>query len=210
MKKFLALILIICTSLIFLASCGEENRKYNEQEVIEAAEKLIPKAKKLNDIFWGAGIRYTEDDNYKNGSYYPADYSHLDELGYGSLEDILLAMDKVYSQKYAASIASGVFSSSIGGGGSVGLVRYYQEKDLLMVYTEYKPFLNDEVEYLTDTLKVLGSKGERVQVEVSVKITDSETKEVQTREIKFYLIEEANGWRIDSPTYASYQKQTNN
>ena len=204
MKKLIALLLII-TSLFFIVSCGDENRKYNEEEVIEAAERLIPKSKKLNDIFWGYGIRYIEDDNYKNGVYYPADQLHLTELGYDSVDEIISAMTKVYSISYARSIASAVFSSTVGTTGSVGLVRYYQEKDILMVYGEYNQFLYDDVNYLTDSIKVLGSKGKRVQVEISVEITDSDTKEAQTREIKFYLVEEADGWRIDSPTYASYQ-----
>ena len=71
-----------------------------------------------------------------------------------------------------------------------------------------KQELHDEVNYLIDTLKVIGAYGERVKVSISLEITDSETKEKQTREKEFYLIEEPDGWKLDSYTYARYQSTT--
>ena len=97
MKKIIALILVALT-LLFTVSCGDENRTYNEEDVKDAAVELLPKSGRLNTLFWGSGIRYVEDDNYKEGIYYPADQVHLNELAYDSVDSILRSAKKVFSE----------------------------------------------------------------------------------------------------------------
>ena len=200
MKKLLAFILVIAT-LLFAVSCEDENRKYNEEDIKDAAETLLPKTKRLNDIFWGSGIRYVEDDNYKEGKYYPADPIHLSELGYESVDGILRATKKVFSEGIYNVIYSTIFTRS---SMDMDFVRYYQSEDRIMVNPDFKIELYDKVEYLTDTIKVLGSKGERVEISVDVKITQNETGETQIREKNFFLVEEEGEWKIDSFTYAKF------
>ena len=53
-------------------------------------------------------------------------------------------------------------------------------------------------------IKVLGAEGEIVYVSVDVEISyDGKT---QKNTIKVGLIEEESGWRLNSPTYASYNE----
>ena len=202
MKKVFSILIILAT-LLLASSCGDKNRKYDEAEVKAAAEVLIRKSKKLNDVFWGAGIPYVEDDSYKNGPYYPADLKALSELGVKTVDDIMEKTCEVFSKEYSDSIYESVFMAKAGDYGMAGYTRYYQDVDIIMVYTRYTPLLVDEIEYLYDSISVLGSKGDIVTVKITVNVTrDGDT---QTRDIKINLVEEKSGWRIDSPTYAGYR-----
>ena len=203
MKKIISLILI-AVLLFTICSCGKEkNREYDEEEVKAAAQDLIQKSKKLNEIFWGKGIPYVEDDSYKKGQYYPADPEYLSKIGMESVIEILSETEKVFSKSYTDSISRSVFSAKTGDYGMSGYTRYYQGIEVIMVYTRYSPLLTDEVTYLVDQITVIGSKGEKVIVKVPVKVTRGDVS--QTREIEVDLIEEENGWRIDSPTYTVYR-----
>ena len=86
-----------------------------------------------------------------------------------------------------------------------GYTRYYQGEEVIMVYAKYNPLLVDTVEYYCDRITVVGSKGDIVTVKVPIKVTRGDL--TQEREIEVDLIEEENGWRIDSPTYAGYRAQ---
>ena len=201
MKRVISLILAM-TLIFLLVSCGEKNRSYDEAEVKAAAESLILMSKQINDICWGAGIPYYEDDNYANGQYYPADPVYLDKIGVSTVDDILEMVVNVFSEGYSVSIYGSTFSSMAGENGMVGYTRYYQGNDCIMVYTKYNPLLCDEVEYITSSIEVIGSKGESVIVRVPIKVTrDGMTQE---KTIDVSLVEEGNGWRIDSPTYAAF------
>ena len=202
MKKVISFILII--SSLLLISCGApKNRSYDEAEVISKSKILIMQSALLNEIFWGEGIPYDPDDNYKNGQYYPADLGFLIGFGADTIDEIMEMTRAVFSKSYSESIYGSVLSAKTGDFGMAGYTRYYQGEDFIMVYSKYKPLLVDEVEYLFDGLSVTGSKGEIVTVKIPIKVTRGEDS--QTREIEIDLVEEEGGWRIDSPTYASYR-----
>ena len=208
MKRTVSLILAAVILLLFVSCGGEKNREYNEEEVKAAAEVLILKSAKLNDIFWGAGIPYEEDDNYKNGLYYPADFTYLHNLGAQTVDDILKLTAQVFTKGYTVSIYSSTFSSQTGDYGMAGYTRYYQGTECIMVYSAYKPLLTDNVEYITEELEVIGSKGQVVTVKLPIKVTRG--GEVQQSQIEVNLIEEDEGWRIDSPTYAVFIEEIPN
>ena len=205
MKKAVSLILAAALILI-LASCGgDNNRSYDEEEVKIAAERLIKKTELLNKILWGEGIPYVDEDTYASGQYYPADPMYLYERGFLTVDDIIEECEEVFSTDYLISIRTSIFSSSAGDYGMTGYTRYYQGSETIMVYKKYKPLLTDTVEYDYTGLAVAGSLGEKVNVEIPVKVTRGDLS--QERVIKISLVEEEDGWRIDSPTYASYREQ---
>jgi hypothetical protein len=74
-----------------------------------------------------------------------------------------------------------------------------------MVYSEAIVLLDDTVVYNYDTMRVTGSKRESVFVSIDVTVTSPEG-EVQTNTLSIGLIEEKDGWRINTPTYSSYNK----
>lgn len=203
MKKTVSLILA-AVLLLLLASCGTvKNRSYDEAEVKAAAEELIKKSERLNKIFWGSGIPFVEEYGYTG--YYPADPIYLAEHGFFTVEELIKDAEDVFSDDYCISIRTSVFSSSSGDYGMTGYTRYYQGTDTIMVYKKYKPLLTDTVEYDYQNISVIGSKGEIVTVNVPIKVTRGELS--QERIIKVDLVEEKDGWRVDSPTYASYREE---
>jgi hypothetical protein len=203
MKKIVSLFLIFILS-VSLFSCGEKNRTYDEAEVMAEAKELIRKSAPLNEIFWGEGIGYMEDDSYRNGNYFSASPADLEKYGVFSVDDIKEKTKRVFSEDYSENIFSSVFSSYSDDEYIMGYTRYYQEIDILMVYSLANILLTDDVEYLFDTLKVKGSVKETVYVELSVKITRDEKSQV--RVLSVGLVEEEDGWRIDTPTYMSYRE----
>lgn len=203
MKRIFSLLLAVVILLSLLSCGGDKNRSYDEAEVKSAAEDLIKKSERLNEIFWGEGIPYVEEYGYTG--YYPADPIYLMKHGFFTVEDLKNDAEKVFSTDYCISIQTSVFSSSAGDFGMTGYTRYYQGTDTIMVYKKYKPLLTDIVEYDYSNISVLGSKGEIVIINIPIKVTRGDLS--QDRVIKINLIEENDGWRLDSPTYASYREE---
>ena len=202
MKRLLAA-LIALTVIFNLFSCNDESREYDESEVLFAAERLIRRSEDLNEIYWGRGIIYEENLSYSNGYYYPAAPEHLLELGFFTIEE----MKEKTRETFSASYCENIFSTSLSFVGEdeiEGYARYYQGLETIMVYSKYLAFLKDEVLYDYDTLSVLKSKGEYVIVKISAEVKRGDKS--QTREIEISLIEEKDGWKIDTPTYMSYQE----
>ncbi len=206
MRRLLSLILAAALTLLALTSCSEPNRKYDAEEVAEAAEKLIKKSEKLNEIYWGTGIGWSDND--KNGYYYSARDDELERLGIKSVSDLKAQTLDTFSLGYSESIFYTLLSS-LGDDdtGIVGYTRYFQDEDKLMVFSKYEPLLTDEVTYLYDTLKVTHSKGELVFVSVDARVRRGEAE--QTRSLEIGFIEEVDGWKIDTPTYTVYLTEDN-
>ena len=209
MKKIISLLLLMAL-LCSLISCGEENREYDENEVKLAAEELIRSSAELNSIFWGEGIGYIADASNSVGYYYPADIFSLYSYGIETIDDLKEKTQKVFSVAYSQNIFSTVLSSLTDGDEIYAFARYYQkfsdaenkEPECIMVYSKALVLLKDEVSYNFDTLEVIGSKKEIVYVTLTVEVRRDENTQMRT--LKVGLIEEDNGWRIDTPTYMSY------
>ena len=209
MKKIISLLTLFAL-LCSLISCGEKNREYDESEVKQAAEILISKSAALNQIFWGEGIGYISDSSYSVGYYYPADIFSLYNYGIETVDDLKEKTREVFSFAYSQNIFSTVLSSLNDGDGIYAYARYYQKysdaeekvPETIMVYSKALVLLKDEVRYNFDTMEVIGSKKEMVYVTLTVDVVRDEN--TQTRALKVGLIEEEDGWRIDTPTYMSY------
>lgn len=205
MKRIISLLILICVFSCCLISC---DRSYDENEVLCAARVLIEKSGPLNYIIWGGGIKYIEGGD--EGSYREADPEDLKKYGFETVEELKKQISEVYTAGYCESIFSTVFSSWGDEDGILGLARYIQEYSdrentvpkRIMVYSNANVFIKDEIEYLFDTLKVIGSEKEVVYVEITVKVTRDGDAQMHTKKIA--LLEEENGWRIDSPTYMNY------
>ncbi len=206
MKRVLSLALALLLTLpLILFSCGEQNRKYDGEAVVEAAIELIKKSEDLNEIFWGRGIAYLENDADRNGYYYAADPDSLARFGIENISDLRIKTLATFSAGYADTIFNTVLSP-LGDEdtGIVGYTRYFQSNDKIMVFSKYTALLNDDVTYLYDTLKATHSKGETVFVSLDVMIKRGEKE--QKRTIEVGLIEEEGVWKIDTPTYAVYRE----
>ncbi|MBR2965798.1 MAG: hypothetical protein IKC34_04545 [Clostridia bacterium] len=211
--KLTAILLIIAALPLSLISC---DRKYDEEEVKAAAKELIAASIPLNDIYYGEGVRYLEYSERNVGVYFEADPAHLIELGFSTLSDLKTITKKVFSEAHSERMFAGSFSGTFTQNGSSTLARYYQQyteggapdyvikPDYIMVYSEYENMLKGEATYDLDGITVKGSKGQLVYVTVGVEIVYGEKTQKTTLEIA--LFEEETGWRLNSPTYASYNE----
>ena len=210
MKNKLILLTIVVIILCFsLVSC-DKDREYDEAEVLAAAKILIAKSEKLNEIYYGTGINYTDDKNASNGYYYPADYNSAMSFGIETVDDIIALTEECFTTVMTNSIVSTKLSSVSDDDGIKSFARYYQKYNALdntpeciMVYTEATVYLTDEIIYHYDRMTVSHSEKEEVFVNIPVTVINSEG-DYQEQTLSVSLLEEENGWRINSPTYAKY------
>ena len=210
MKKTVSLILIIVTVFFNLVSC---NRKYDEAEVKEEAARLIAASVDLNEIYWGRGIAYINDASGSNGAYYEANFFDLIKYDIRTVDDLKAKTELVFSEAYCESIFATAFSSVIDQEELQIYARYYQKYEdenetvptAIMVYSLAKVLLTDEIEYHYDTIEVVGSKKKTVYVTIEISVTRED--KTQTKVLKIGLLEEKNGWRLDTPTYSSYNEK---
>ena len=207
----ISILLVISSIVILIVKNTNKNREYDEQEVLAAAVSLIKKSEKLNELYYGKGILHTQDTSAANGYYYPADTSSLRKFGVSTIKDIENLTRECYTVSLSNNIISTKLSSVSDEDGILAYARYYQKYDTLdtkkeeciMVYINSPVYLTDEIEYDYESLSVSGVKGEEVFVTIKVTVTNSEGK-TQTKDLEISLLEEENGWRINSPTYVKY------
>jgi hypothetical protein len=207
-KVFLTTLVVII-SLLFNVGC-EKNREYNEEEVLFYAEKLISDSVLLNEIYYGEGIPFNKDESLAEGYYYPASSEYLSGIGLRTVDDIKSKTRLCYSSSMADGIINTKLNSVMAEDGIVSYARYYQKysaldgkEECIMVYKESPLYLIDKVEYDFDSLAVSEVKGEIIYVTLNAKVTKEE-KGSQVRALRVALIEQTNGWRLDSPTYMRY------
>ena len=213
-KKLLSLLTVI--SILFLTvSCGEEkNREYNEAEVRAAATELIKATELLNEIYYGEGIPWYRSPTQGNGTYQPADDIWLDQKGFTTVQELKKMTTDVYTKDYCDDVFASIFESMKDVNDNINsFARYIQIYDdlsvdeqiplYILVNTKTVPLFTDEVEYHYDTLRISRVKGQKVYAEIGVTVTNSEGKS-QNSTIEVALLEEADGWRLDEPTYIKY------
>lgn len=209
--KILALALV---GILALTSCGEDeipDREYDESEVLRAAEELIESSVILNEIYWGSGIPYSEDVNLAEGVYYPADDVYLEGIGVSTLEDLKNLTRATFSDGQCEWVFESLLSSVSTGSSIVSLARYGQKwggdnldvPEYILVNSDATVWLDDKVEYHYDKMAVSDVQGEIIIVRLLVTVTNPEGK-IMNENIDVKLIEEDDGWRLDSPTYVSY------
>ena len=212
-KRFLSLVLVLASIFTLFACEKEKNREYDRDVVLSEAKKLIREADTLNFIYYGEGIKYSEKEEDSNGAYYKADFNHLCELGFKTIDELKEKTYATYTKAYSEIIISTKLASVVDTDGIQGYARYYQsyldkEKknpDSIMVYSKAVALLTDEVEYLYDTLDVSEVRGEVIYITLNVNVKRGD--KTQSRVMKISLIEEESGFRLDSPTYIVFDEE---
>jgi len=207
--SLLLLIAVIVFSALCFTGC---DRSYNENEVLSSARELLERSKTLNEIYYGEGIAYIEDESKREGSYYQADAYSLSKYGISTLEDIKNLTRSVFTTEYSNILISTKLSSVIDDTSIASFARYYQKKssldgsdECIMVYKDAAVFLKDTVTYDYESMTVSDVDGEIIYVTLNVTVTNPENQ-TQSSTLTVGLIEEEDGFRIDTPTYKSYIK----
>ena len=208
-KKVLSFLLIVSTlaSILLFTSC---DRKYDEDEVIEAAGNLLKQAEVLNEVYYGKGISYISS-SYQDGSYYEADPMHLASLGFSTVEELKKLTLATFTAGYSNEIFSTKLDMIYDNTGVREMARYFQRYDdvnmtepvCIMVYANAKILKKGTIVYDYSSLRVTDVEKETVYVAVNATVYDDNGNSQKTT-ITLSLIEEDNGWRIDNPCYANY------
>jgi hypothetical protein len=202
----LSLATVILLSTLTLTSC---NRSFDEAVVLEEGEKLLKTAEMLNIVYFGSGIEYYDNDE-ELGYYRKANAQHLEKLGFRTIEELKKITEETFSKRYSASVYSTILSPLTNETAIVSPARYYQtfdektgEPTYIMVYSRFTPLFKDSVTYDYDTLRVEGSKKEKVNLLIDATVTNSEGQS-QNVTLTVTLVEDESGWRIDNHTFANY------
>lgn len=211
-KRVILLTLVVIIAVFSVISCGKvENREYDEAQVLLAAKALIEKSEILNELYYGKGIAYEDDINLATGIYYPADEISVKSFGIETVEDIKTLTRECFTVSLSNIMIGTKLQAVTDSSGNQSYVRYYQKYDTLdpkkpeciMVNKEIEVLLKDKVTYDYSTLSVKGAEGQTVKVTIAVTV-ENEKGDVQHKTLEIGLLEEENGWRIDTPTYARY------
>ncbi len=204
LRKIIVIITLFATLVPALFSC---DRKYDEAEVISAAETLIKKSALIEDILFGEGFSTDMmDTNIGYKKVEPASIKQYSEkLGesFSDLAGFRAVISKVYTAGYANDIFSGVLYGTID-----SHTRYYQDGDYIMADTTFERRKVDSITYHYSTLKVEDVNGEKITVSIDITITTKDGKS-QNRNIEVDMLEEASGWKLDTPTFAVYNENYN-
>lgn len=213
--RILALMLILTLSLSLpcLTGCGERDREIDREEVLREGRRLAERSILLEDIFYGKGIPYREEETLREGHYYPAVPTVGEKYGFQTVEEMRLLTYATYQTDMAEAILSTKLSPIQDGNMLVSAARYYQKyredkttPECIMVYSEAVVLLTDTLDYRLDGLEVDHVKGEVIYLSLPVTVTRADGKQ-QQRTVVFSIVEQADGYRITSPTYARYVEE---
>ncbi len=205
-SKNLLRVASVALVLIFTLGLAGCTKKLSRDEAIAKVSELVDASYELNEIVFGKGLEYIETEESKNTRY--ALVKENDK--YNSINDIRVALDKVFSEEYSKTMKTTAFVGQSGVvSGTEVPERYIENEQGFLVLK------NDIV--LDGSVSVGGEKQEISYYGIKVNRYDSSTieiKKISRRFIEAYitsvdgsetilvtLILEENGWRIDSPTY---------
>lgn len=196
MKRIVILLIALVLS-VPLASCSKPKPlKISEEEAFEVLTDLVPRSYEFNVIFFGEGLPHEVGD-YDETTYVEVDLSKSD---YGSIPEIKLQVERVYSGRYLRSIYINMFVGSKTTGKD-GLLdndvspRYKVIDGKLMIDAGY-----DEVDIM-GRLTVVSTrvvKKTPKYVSVDAVCLDENGNEINKR---FFLTYENGVWLLDGPTY---------
>ncbi|MBO5907540.1 MAG: hypothetical protein J6Q85_05275 [Clostridia bacterium] len=207
-KGLITAVLLLTLSLSVLVSC-ENDRDYDEAEVILAAKDLIRKSEPLNFIYYGKGFLFTEDGS---GVYKKIDPTECERYGISTIDELKAKTYEVFSSERAALMIQTVLLPIQDEDGKVlHYARYYQHttdtESYIMVNTTHEYSMTNTVCYDYENISVYDVEGEVIVVNIPVTLTRADGK-VKNSEIKIKLIEEETGFRICSASHAVYDENS--
>ncbi len=196
--KIFALILAI-TAVLTLASCGVS--KADKEEIITAAKELITASYEINEIYFGHGLEVTTKEVLVNTQYVYVEES----TGYENIDAVKEATAKVYSTDYCEDY---LYVMAFEG------IKSEDEEDTAISYPRFR----EDTKGKLCQLKSVSEEGaelkrtydfDSIKVEsyvrgvatIKIKSLIDGKYDEDTGEITLTLIKQADGWRLDSPTY---------
>ena len=208
MKKLSILLIPVLVLSMLFSSC---DRSYDEAVVKAAARELLEKSNLVNEIFYGVGLPYDSSNSaVASGNYKPASEEYLSSIGVSNIQGLKSLAKEVYTDELCEIIFKTTFESVKDSSGDIVIFSRYAERitetrSYILVYSELAPVYENEVEYLYDTLSVIGAEGDYIHIKIDVRLTsyDGLLSRVE-RGAEFILLEEEDGFRLDSPSFVKY------
>lgn len=212
MKKTVSvclLALLLVSAALSCASCA----KIDTTGLLEAAPELIERSAALNEVYYGEGIPYNENDIAATGYYFQADKDYLEEAGFSTIAELRALTETVFSAAYCEILFQSAFDGFAAEGSGYVYARYSSsqaenlrdENETILVYSQHTGTAIGKSTYDFSTL-ALGEVGKdyaTVTLSVTTVYAPTETSPdgfTLTDEMEIRFVYES-GWRIDSPTY---------
>ena len=211
--KITAGLLALCLCVLSCAACSNRT-KHTDEEMRSVLGELLPRAEEINVIYFGEGLPTTQDVNAVRAFYETFDtdiqaisYTPVDpESGYENIDDIKAATLEVFTEDYAQILFDRAFTG-ISAVYDEGLDNEHRETAVYAMYMEQDGYLTKRVNLAEDaiplgrtydlgSLKILRENETGVLVQLA-----SVFNSVPSVDVELWLVETADGWRLDSPTY---------
>ena len=187
--KNLLKITILAVLAILTVACTVSCKSVEDKDAILIANNLIQKSYELNVIYFGEGLDAQEPET-EDDLYAPVRGSS----NYTSKLPLVERTREIFSTDYSSDIIKTAFEGEMGAVGSSAVYARYIEYDgYLSVRRDIDGIEVAKYDYSTTEL----IKNSKKFIRVKIKTTNLEKNEF----VEITLINEENGWRIDSATY---------
>ena len=207
-----ALMLLLLSLLFSETACSRP--KHTAEELRPVLADLLPRSAEINEIYFGEGLPTTRDVNVVRAFYETFDtdvqsisYTPVDSsCGYRTVDDIKAATLEIFTPEYAAFLFDRAFNG-ISDLFDEGLETEHRTTAVYAMYLEENGYLTKRVNlyedaiplgrtYDLDSLAVIRENESGVLVRLA-----SYRNGEPSVDVELWLVETADGWRLDSPTY---------
>ena len=183
--KILLLTMLATLMVVSLVGCKDVDNK----TAISIANSLIRQSYELNVIYFGDGMEAQEPENEED-LYAPVRGSS----NYTTKLSLVERTREIFSSEYASDMIDIAFNGEMGAVGSSAIyARYIEFEGYLSVRRDIEGIEVAKYDYTTTEI----IKNSKRFIRVKIKTTNLEKNEF----VEITLINEKNGWRIDSATY---------
>ncbi len=199
--KIATFLLLVAVTATSLAGCARES----DEEFLALSEALLTKSAAVNEICFGEGLAYGDEDAYVTSGYVEATRASREKYGIETVEEMKALIADVYSVATCEYIDTVIFSPVRDGVTVTSYRRYFDALDgeggvCLMVKKDYLPLAVGSVSYAN--LRIVSHSRARAEILADVTVTDGESTRTD-RDVSFDLRYEQGAWKLDTVTYAS-------
>ena len=174
---------MILTLSFPLISCGG----MEDSEAKAIVKELVEKSTVINEVLYGKGMDYEKSLDGK----YQTMYSRVtDDAPFKTRKDLEKEIKSIFTASYANSLINHSFTLTVGIYGNSSYPRYQEGSDeVLTVMRDYEA--REITVYNFDTIVI--EKATKNKIVATIMSTENE-------KVYVYLINELDGWRLDSAT----------
>lgn len=196
MKTKIICLILAAFTVLSLASCGVS--KADKEEITNAAKELIEASYEINEIYFGHGLEVTDTEVLANTEYWYV----AEDCPYKSMDDIKKATAKVYSSDYCEDYLYLIGFEGIANENeeesNIAYARFKEDTKgkLCQMKSASEGGFDLKRTYDFSTITVESYVRGKATIKIKSLVDGKEDTEVTLT-----LVKQADGWRLDSPTY---------